>query len=607
MRMFWYLSLFSFACSNQIPDDVERPDRSRQDQGVGQGSDSDAADTGVTDDDQVPTVYEDADEDGWPSDVDCDDSDSRIHPAAPEYCDGIDSDCDGIVDPNNAIDAEEWFRDRDRDGFGDPEDSVLSCDQPEGPFVSNGDDCDDSTDRAHPDAEEVCDGIDNDCDGIIDPPHSLNSKGWFRDNDMDGHGSSDWVEFACASPGELWVESDGDCDDSDATVFPGATEWCDGVDSDCDGLESTHIATFEAIDGSISDVTADLVDGHFRATHMGSLRVCEGAWESVISIDVDADSLGIDERTFLIEGIGDVFIDAGGSDRVVTVESGPFRVELVSLVLMGGYASQGGAFYAETADLFLDGVLMMDNVATSEGGAVFLGSGDVTAFQSDWAHNEVNTFGAYGGAISLVEGDFVGDDVVFHNNAAKGIGFGGALFLHEGDLILNDAVLRNNEASLRGGAAMLSSGDVELVDSMIRDNSASTGGGIYMSGQLDMIGSTFESNTAAVDGGGVYMTGVSGESGVECVAAGHDDAGFLGNESDGEGGALWIGSTDSTIRIQSNLCDWGTGSTDNEAFDIGLPHHRVIADGEVTFVCNGAMCSSTVESYGLVSFDPVLF
>ena len=142
---------------------------------------------------------------------------------------------------------------------------------------------------------------------------------------------------------------------------------------------------------------------------------------------------------------------------------------------------------------------------------------------------------------------------------------------------------------------------------MIRDNSASTGGGIYMSGQLDMIGSTFESNTASVDGGAVYMTGVSGDSGVYCDAAGHDGAGFLGNESDGEGGALWMGSTDSTIRIQSNLCDWGTGSTDNETFDIGLPHHRVIADGEVTFVCNGAMCSSTVESYGLVSFDPVLF
>lgn len=111
----------------------------------------------------------DLDGDGWSDDLDCNDLDVRIHPGAPEFCDGIDTDCDGVIDPNNAVDAALWFRDLDGDGFGHPDDTVRSCSHPGHPFVDQGGDCDDTMASVHPGAAEVWDGIDNDCDGLVDP------------------------------------------------------------------------------------------------------------------------------------------------------------------------------------------------------------------------------------------------------------------------------------------------------------------------------------------------------------------------------------------------------------------------------------------------------
>ena len=110
----------------------------------------------------------DLDGDGWSDDLDCNDLDVRIHPGAPEFCDGIDTDCDGVIDPNNALDAAQWFRDLDGDGFGNPDDVVLSCTHPGLPFVDQGGDCDDTMETVHPGAVEIRDGIDNDCDGDVD-------------------------------------------------------------------------------------------------------------------------------------------------------------------------------------------------------------------------------------------------------------------------------------------------------------------------------------------------------------------------------------------------------------------------------------------------------
>ncbi|MFT5683682.1 MAG: hypothetical protein ACI8RZ_004614 [Myxococcota bacterium] len=90
-------------------------------------------------------------------------------------------------------------------------------------------DCDDSDGSTRPGADEVCDGVDNDCDGTADEGLTLT---YFLDEDGDGYGGT---ALETCEPPSGYVRLGGDCDDTDATLTPGATEVCDGIDNDCDG------------------------------------------------------------------------------------------------------------------------------------------------------------------------------------------------------------------------------------------------------------------------------------------------------------------------------------------------------------------------------------
>jgi hypothetical protein len=84
-----------------------------------------------------------------------------------EICNGIDDNCDGVVDEGCTPDSRTWFRDSDQDGYGDKDHSVLAPTQPAG-FVADNKDCNDNDASVHPGAAEICDGKDNDCDGRSD-------------------------------------------------------------------------------------------------------------------------------------------------------------------------------------------------------------------------------------------------------------------------------------------------------------------------------------------------------------------------------------------------------------------------------------------------------
>ena len=181
-------------------------------------------------------AYIDQDGDQWTSDVDCDDKNPEVHPYADEYCDGVDNDCDGVSDEEHALDKTLWYADADADGFGSPVYTWALCDQPPG-YVENNLDCDDLSGDNRPGAPEICDEIDNDCDGEIDEPGAINPQTWYADADADGFGDPAVRTDGCLPP-EGYVGNFDDCDDTNPQINPDAVEVCDPLDEDedCDGL-----------------------------------------------------------------------------------------------------------------------------------------------------------------------------------------------------------------------------------------------------------------------------------------------------------------------------------------------------------------------------------
>jgi hypothetical protein len=164
--------------------------------------------------------------------TDCDDAEAASNPGASEICDGIDNDCDSQIDDADPslTDATTWFADIDGDLFGDSNNTSASCSQPAG-FIADNTDCDDSDAGINPNATEICDGIDQDCDSEID--EGIGGNTFYLDSDNDGFGDNASSTDSCSQPAGYVVDNT-DCDDSDESANPNATEVCDGVDNDCD-------------------------------------------------------------------------------------------------------------------------------------------------------------------------------------------------------------------------------------------------------------------------------------------------------------------------------------------------------------------------------------
>jgi hypothetical protein len=275
----------------------------------------------------------DVDGDGHDAEVvggdDCDDANGAINPDGIEVCDSVDNNCNEATDEAESLDATMWYADTDGDTYGDPGAIQMSCSAPDN-YVLNADDCDDTSDTAHPGGTEVCgDGLDNDCNDETDEDAAVDAPTWYADWDGDDFGDPDTSRVQCEVP-EGYVADNTDCNDAAGSAHPDGTEVCgDGIDNDCNdetdedaavdaptwyadddgddfGDPDTSLVRCDAPDGYVANGT-DCNDDS-EDSYPGGTEVCGDELDNDCNGETDEDA-AVDAPTWYADGDGDDFGD----------------------------------------------------------------------------------------------------------------------------------------------------------------------------------------------------------------------------------------------------------------------------------------------------------
>ncbi|MBK9400863.1 MAG: putative metal-binding motif-containing protein [Bacteroidetes bacterium] len=312
-----------------------------------------------TDCDDAQLLYADLDGDtygagapvacGVASNTDCNDAVAAINPGAAEVCNGIDDNCNGLTDDGLVFIT--YYADVDGDGFGNAASSVSTCDGAPAGYVADNTDCDDAqllyadldgdtygagapvacgvasnTDcndavaAINPGAAEVCNGIDDNCNGLTDD--GLVFITYYADVDGDGFGNAASSVSTCdgapagyvadntdcddaqllyadldgdtcgaGAPVACGVASNTDCNDGVATINPGAAEVCNGIDDNCNGLTD---------DGLVFITYYADVDGDGFGNAASSVSTCDGAPAGYVADATDCDDAQLSMLTWTV-------------------------------------------------------------------------------------------------------------------------------------------------------------------------------------------------------------------------------------------------------------------------------------------------------------------
>ncbi|MFT3706354.1 MAG: putative metal-binding motif-containing protein [Archangium sp.] len=180
--------------------------------------------------------------------TDCNDANSSINPGRTEICNGLDDNCAGGVD--EGLPTQNYYVDLDADGYGATGSMPQASCGPVSGRVTNNTDCNDSNSMIRPGAAELCNGIDDNCDMVID--NGVMTQNYYVDSDGDGFGASGSVATPSCSAIAGRVTNNLDCNDMNAAVKPTATEICNQQDDNCNSQTDeglTFLTYYPDVDG----------------------------------------------------------------------------------------------------------------------------------------------------------------------------------------------------------------------------------------------------------------------------------------------------------------------------------------------------------------------
>ncbi len=445
---------------------------------------------------------------------DCNDSITAVNPNAQEICNGMDDNCDGQIDEGVLA---TFYQDTDSDGYGNLSSTQEACTAPAG-YVTDPTDCNDGNASVNPGASEICNQIDDNCNGEVD--EGLPTSTYYQDADSDGYGNPDQPLISCAQP-DGYVTDNSDCDDANAQVHPGMI---------------------------IQDAVNAASDGDV-------VNICDGTYLEHLVID----------KSITLEGMGNVILDGNDDSLPLVTAEGNYAFNFDNINFTRG----GAIFIYGPSNVNFSDCSFYGNTTYSNGHAdvvsIYLGITVLGVFQT--------TDGSP--ALAVTNSDFFDNDC-----NANDFTTASSCIITSGSASFENVSFENNTSD---EAILRTNSDLTIDNSYFYSNIVADGGEttgmVYASdgAQVVINNSTFTGNSAET-ASTILLYNSSGVTLDSCVVENNSSLDLYG-------AVLLYADTDT--KFYSVDTNWNGNDPYDVTIDIGAANYDYTAGSATNFECTG--------------------